>query len=340
MYRTTLKTKLMKNSSGVWTRARSLPNDFFLNQSLDVGDWSRLCSQVPRCQNQVLFRKLFKLIRKAQKEPTAEPSEWSFPCGGSLPFFTKWEACVHYLLAFHELCCSPHVRHFVRLSLCLHDLKPTAHMTLCLIFHTLSFHHTYRLRGEGKYSPTEGCQCCLGDIVLYCRLSLTPAEFVWTRIWSISTLFFFYFFSPLVFLFCSVISQRWRSDTFDSSGPCGVNTEAIAPSLCLRVSTSISERLSLCLFTGRQTDRGREIGTEEDEVFRRDERVRLRVLLHIIRVNFIKTRSSRRFHEFHIFRWDDKKISINQSRGDNDFCEEQHREYKSASPPAAKLGKS
>lgn len=162
------------------------------------------------------------------------------------------------------------------------------------IFHTVSFHHTSRLRGYGKCSPKGwlgGCQCCLGDIVLYCMLSLTPAEFVWTRIWSISGFYFFLFSS--FFLFCSVISQRWRSDTFDNSGPCGVNTAVIAQSLCLRESTSISECLSPpCLFTDRQ---GKEIGTKrgkkEDEILSmQSQKVGRPVLLRAICVIFLKTK--------------------------------------------------
>lgn len=80
------------------------------------------------------------------------------------------------------------------------------------IFHTVSFHHTSRLWGYGKCSPKGwlgGCQCCLGDIVLYCMLSLTPAEFVWTRIWSISG-FYFFLFSSFFVLLCNLAEMEVR----------------------------------------------------------------------------------------------------------------------------------
>lgn len=100
------------------------------------------------------------------------------------------------------------------------------------IFHTVSFHHTSRLRGYGKCSPKGwlgGCQCCLGDIVLYCMLSLTPAEFVWTRIWSISGFYFFLFSSFFFVLLCNLAEMEvryfwqlgtlWRQHSGDSAEP-------------------------------------------------------------------------------------------------------------------------
>lgn len=77
-------------------------------------------------------------------------------------------------------------------------------------------------------------------------------------------LIYIHFSLLLCFFFPSfrgVISQRWRSDTFDNCGPCGVNTEVIA-CLCLLLSRTISECLSPRLFTDRQ--RGA-IGTKEGE---------------------------------------------------------------------------
>lgn len=69
----------------------------------------------------------------------------------------------------------------------------------------------------------------------------------------LNTPFFFFFFLIYIHVFFSlpaslflafrgVIPHRWRSDTFDNSGPCGVNTEVIAccsPSLFARICPHI-----------------------------------------------------------------------------------------------------
>lgn len=123
------------------------------------------------------------------------------------------------------------------------------------------------------YAEPDASRVCLNTHLIYIRFLL------------LSLLQFF--------LFCSVISQRWRSDTFDNSGPCGVNTAVIAQSLCLRESTSISECLSPpCLFTDRQ---GKEIGTKrgkkEDEILSmQSQKLGRPVLLRAICVIFLKTK--------------------------------------------------
>ena len=52
-------------------------------------------------------------------------------------------------------------------------------------------------------------QCCLGDIVLYCTPRLTPVEFVWTRIWSIST-FLLFLSSSFFVLLCDLTEMEVR----------------------------------------------------------------------------------------------------------------------------------
>lgn len=79
-------------------------------------------------------------------------------------------------------------------------------------------------------------------------------------------LIYIYFFSPPpFFLFCRVISHRWRSDTFDNSGPCGVNTELIA---CSSVSlfASIYQHIRMPLSRPSPNRQTGGIGTNEDEV--------------------------------------------------------------------------
>lgn len=76
---------------------------------------------------------------------------------------------------------------------------------------------------------------CLNTHLIYIRFLLPP---------------------QLLFLFCSVISQRWRSDTFDNSGPRGVNTEAIARrSVSLFARILPADRKSPRLFTDREAVR-------------------------------------------------------------------------------------
>lgn len=81
------------------------------------------------------------------------------------------------------------------------------------------------------YAEPDAGRVCLNTHVIYIHFSLLLC----------------FFFSS----FRGVISQRWRSDTFDNCGPCGVNTEVIA-CLCLLLSRTISECLSPRLFTDRQ----------------------------------------------------------------------------------------
>lgn len=162
--------------------------------------------------------------------------------------------CFKYLSAFDKLCSSSDGIHVAILTLWLY--KYWSHSTRFNISHSIISSHqqtegiwemlTKRLTGRLPVLPRRHCsllyaepdasRVCLNTHLIYIRFLL------------LSLLQFF--FSSL---FCSVISQRWRSDTFDNSGPCGVNTEVIAQRLCLRESTSISECLSPpCLFTDRQ----------------------------------------------------------------------------------------
>lgn len=62
------------------------------------------------------------------------------------------------------------------------------------------------------------------------------------------------------FLFSGAISRRWRSDTFDNSGPRGVNTEAIARAL-VPLCASIYQHINIP-FTHMQTV---ETGPKKDE---------------------------------------------------------------------------
>lgn len=196
--------------------------------------------------------------------------------------------CFKYLSAFDKLCSSSDGIHVAILTLWLY--KYWSHSTRFNISHSIISSHqqtegiwemlTKRLTGRLPVLPRRHCsllyaepdasRVCLNTHLIYIRFLL------------LSLLQFF-------FLFCSVISQRWRSDTFDNSGPCGVNTAVIAQSLCLRESTSISECLSPpCLFTDRQ---GREIGTKrgkkEDEILSmQSQKVGRPVLLRAICVIF------------------------------------------------------
>lgn len=139
------------------------------------------------------------------------------------------------------------------LSLWLHNLKPT--------YHTVSYFMRYRSITQGIWERftkrgIRGCKCCLGDIVLYCMLSLTSSKFVWTCVWSISTFYSFFFFlhgnlteieGQILSTALDLVASTW---TLERTAPC----------LCLRVSTSISE----CrLFTDRQKG---ECGTMGDKV--------------------------------------------------------------------------
>lgn len=156
------------------------------------------------------------------------------------------------------------------------------------------------------YAEPDASRVCLNTHLIYIRFLL------------LSLLQFF-------FLFCSVISQRWRSDTFDNSGPCGVNTAVIAQSLCLRESTSISECLSPpCLFTDRQ---GREIGTKrgkkEDEILSmQSQKVGRPVLLRAICVIFFFKQKLKPvlFQGTQMVNF--TKDTHQSLRADNDFCKE------------------
>lgn len=95
------------------------------------------------------------------------------------------------------------------LSLWLHNLKTTDHTVSYFTQHRFIKLGTWERLNKGWM---RGCQCCLGDIVLYCMLSLTPSKFVWTCIWSISTVYFFsqFFVVVVVVLHCNLTEVQVR----------------------------------------------------------------------------------------------------------------------------------
>lgn len=113
---------------------------------------------------------------------------------------------------------------------------------------------------------------------------------------------------PLV-LFCRVIWHRWRSDTSDNSGPCGVNRGAIARS-SVSLFAAIYQHISL--FTERHTGAQR--------------RTSLKALNMCCCVGLYHTLCAC-FTILNSWRWFKSSFSLidedkhQSQRGDNDFCD-------------------
>lgn len=182
-------------------------------------------------------------------------------------------------------------------------------MAQWLIFYRVSFHHTHRLREDQEYSTQSGWGGTSSLPGQHC--SLLYAEDDAGRVCLNMHLIYIHFFSPSTFfLFHAVISQRWRSDTFDNSGPCGVNTGVIA---CRSVSlfAPISQHIGACF--SLSFHRRAERNTEEGEIdTKRDEPVSPGNARHVSLFCFVRFQILKSLVEganCHFHR-NDKKISI------------------------------
>lgn len=118
-----------------------------------------------------------------------------------------------------------------------------------LIFHTASLRRNKEMEGrresEGEKLRRFSSRRCPGNIFL-CFVPSPNADWV-----CVNTLFFSFFylyplFSLYLWAFHRVIPHRWRSDTFDNSGPRGVDTEVIA-CCCPSLSAAICPQIRMPL---------------------------------------------------------------------------------------------
>lgn len=116
------------------------------------------------------------------------------------------------------------------------------------------------------------------------------------------------------FLFSSVISQRWRSDTFDNSGPRGVNTQMIAhpsASVCEYLPAYQDQDAFLLLVRPyADSQRGGGWGTRK---MRLEEKKKLSMCFIVHNLHPLHNTSSLHSANCH-FHHDDEKISINHRR--------------------------